>query len=190
MKCDKYSLRIAFHYRQKRFMFQKISNKCKETQTRQTDCQTSHLVNGFFSQEVLVILQSSNNDFVTMLGKCHIHRPQSARVFSSSVDRVGCTIATENSEEMSYDMTKPTKWVCAQPRLRSAWTSAQSQFLYTDSEDSDQTGQMLRLICVFAGCTVILLVLSRGGSCFLCLLETNMRICIFVSLFLRVFVFI
>ena len=31
-------------------------------------------------------------------------------------------------------------------------------------EDSDQTGQMPRLIWVFAGCTVILLVLSWGGS--------------------------
>ena len=27
---------------------------------------------------------------------------------------------------MSHDMTKPTKWVCAQRRLKSAWASAQS----------------------------------------------------------------
>ena len=27
---------------------------------------------------------------------------------------------------MSHNMTKPTKWVCAQRRLRSAWASAQS----------------------------------------------------------------
>ena len=27
---------------------------------------------------------------------------------------------------LSHDMTKPTKWVCAQRRLRSAWASAQS----------------------------------------------------------------
>ena len=32
------------------------------------------------------------------------------------------------------------------------------------SEDYDQTGRMLRLIWVFAGRTVILLVLSQGGS--------------------------
>ena len=58
---------------------------------------------------------------------------------------------------MSRDMTKPTKRLCAQRRLRSAWASAQSDqsllcaqwvakdpsFLHTDSEDSDQTGQML-----------------------------------------------
>ena len=35
---------------------------------------------------------------------------------------------------------------------------------WTHSEDSDQTGRMPRLIWVFAGRTVILLVLSRGGS--------------------------
>ena len=35
---------------------------------------------------------------------------------------------------------------------------------WAHSEDSDQTGQMTRLIWVFAGRTVILLVLSWGGS--------------------------
>ena len=64
-------------------------------------------------------------------------------------------------------MTKPTKWLCAQGRLRSAWVSAQSDqsslcaqwvakdpgFLNADSEDSDQTGRMPRLIWVFSGRT-------------------------------------
>ena len=31
-----------------------------------------------------------------------------------------------NRTKMSRDMTKPTKWLCAQRRLRSAWASAQS----------------------------------------------------------------
>ena len=64
--------------------------------------------------------------------------------------------------------------MCAQQRLRSAWASAQSDqgcpgwsefslcaqwiakessFLHADSEDSDQTGRMPRLIWVFAGRT-------------------------------------
>ena len=62
---------------------------------------------------------------------------------------------------MSRDMTKPTKLVCTQRRLRSAWASAQSdqsslcaqwvakdpRFLHADSEDSDQTtGRMPRVI--------------------------------------------
>ena len=75
-------------------------------------------------------------------------------------------------------MTKPTKWVCAQRRFTSARASAQSDQSFAvrmknlglltrhlaHSEDSDQTGWMPRLIWVFAGCTVILLVLSCCGS--------------------------
>ena len=38
---------------------------------------------------------------------------------------------------------------------------------WAHSEESDQTGRMPRLIWVFAGCTVILLVQSWGGSFFL-----------------------
>ena len=83
---------------------------------------------------------------------------------------------------MSHDMTKPTKWVCAQRRLGSAWASTQSdqsllctkwvandpRFLHTGSEDSEQTGQMPRLIWVFAGRTLTSLVLSCHGSNKLC----------------------
>ena len=75
-------------------------------------------------------------------------------------------------------MTKPTMWLYAQQRLRSAWASAQSDqsslcaqwvakgpsFLHADSDNSDQTGRMPRLVRVFAGRTLTLLVLSRGGS--------------------------
>ena len=56
-------------------------------------------------------------------------------------------------------MTKPTKWLCAQQRLRSAWASApvgvakDQRFLHWDSEDSDQTEWMPRLVWVFAGRT-------------------------------------
>ena len=74
--------------------------------------------------------------------------------------------------------TKPAKWLCTQQRLRSAWASAWSDQCplsawrklgclathWVHSEDSDQTGQMPRLIWVFAGHTVILLVLPWGGS--------------------------
>ena len=69
------------------------------------------------------------------------------------------------------DMTKPTKWVCAQQRLRSAWASDQPVWPesslsawrkirslathWAHSEDSDQTRRMPRLIWVFAGRTLI-----------------------------------
>ena len=73
-------------------------------------------------------------------------------------------------------MTKPTKWVCAQRRLRSAWAESSlcalwvakdPRFLHADSEDSDQTGRMFRLIWVFARRRLILLVLSCRGSYFI-----------------------
>ena len=56
-------------------------------------------------------------------------------------------------------MIKPTKWLCAQRRLRSEsslcaqWVAKDTSFLYADSEASAQTGRMPRLIWVFAGRT-------------------------------------
>ena len=44
---------------------------------------------------------------------------------------------TYHTCHMSRDMTKPTKWVCAQRRLRSVWASAQSdQSLHCQHEES------------------------------------------------------
>ena len=56
----------------------------------------------------------------------------------------------------------PTKWVCAQRKLRSAWASAQAD-LSLHCQISLGILGMPSLI-VFAGCTLILLVLSRHGS--------------------------
>ena len=44
----------------------------------------------------------------------------------------------KHNNKLSLSTTKPTKWVAKDPKL-----------LHADSEDSDQTGQMPRLICVF-----------------------------------------
>ena len=53
---------------------------------------------------------------------------------SESFFKFGCF---GSSLKMSRDMTKPTKWVCAQRRLRSAWASAQSdQSLRCPHEES------------------------------------------------------
>ena len=79
--------------------------------------------------------------------------------------------------KISHLMTKPTKWLCAKRRLRSAWASAQSDqsslwarwvakdssFLHAHREDSDQTGRMPRLICL-RWAHIILLVLTCCGS--------------------------
>ena len=64
---------------------------------------------------------------------------------------------------MSHLMAKPSKRLCAQPRLRSVWASAQSDqslrcafngqllakdpsFLHAESKETDQAGRMPRLI--------------------------------------------
>ena len=88
-------------------------------------------------------------------------------------------------------MAKPTKDLCAKRRLRSAWAYTQSDQSsmstwrniksiathWVHSEDSDQTGQMPRLIWVFAGhtwqfvCFVMRRLKSEFGRC--TWLETN-----------------
>ena len=80
---------------------------------------------------------------------------------------------------MSRLMTKPTKWhvrpaktqislgirpVSSESSL-STWRKLGSLATHwAHSEDSNQTGRMPRLIWVFAGSTLVLLVLSWGGS--------------------------
>ena len=69
---------------------------------------------------------------------------------------------------MSLRITKPTKWhvrpakTQLSPGIRPFWSeyslcaqcvAKDPSFLHTDSEDSDQTGWMPRLIWVFDGCT-------------------------------------
>ena len=73
-------------------------------------------------------------------------------------------------------MTKPVKWlhpaktqisirpVLAESLQCAQWVAKDPTFLHAHCKDSDQTGQMPRLIWVFTGRTVILLVLSWGGS--------------------------
>ena len=54
--------------------------------------------------------------------------------------------------------------VLSESSLCTQWVAKDPSFLHTDSEDSDQTGRMPRLVWVFAGRTVILLVLSCASS--------------------------
>ena len=84
---------------------------------------------------------------------------------------------------VSYLMIKPTKWhLHSHPaktqislgirpvwleslQCAAQWEAEDLMFLHADSEDSDQTGRMPRLICVFAGRNGHFVVLSCGGSC-------------------------
>ena len=85
------------------------------------------------------------------------------------------TYKRRNRLHLSRDMTKPTKWHVRQAKTQislgirpvwsesslSAWRKLGSLATYwVHSEDSDQMGRMPRLIWVFAGHTVTLLVLS------------------------------
>ena len=54
--------------------------------------------------------------------------------------------------------------VWSESSLCAQWVAKDPSFLHTDSEDSDQSGRMPRLIWVFAGRTLTLLVLSCRGS--------------------------
>ena len=64
--------------------------------------------------------------------------------------------------KISHLMTKPTKWLYTQRRLRSSaesdqsslwarWVAKDPSFRHAHREDSDQTGQMPRLIWVYTG---------------------------------------
>ena len=61
--------------------------------------------------------------------------------------------------------------VWSESSLCAQWLAKDTRFPHADSEDSDQTGRMPRLIWVFAGRTLILLVLSWGGSDFFVIKE-------------------
>ena len=54
--------------------------------------------------------------------------------------------------------------VWSESSLCAQWVAKDPSFLHADSEDSDQTGRMPRLIWVFTGRTLILLILSCRGS--------------------------
>ena len=65
--------------------------------------------------------------------------------------------------------------VWSESSLCAQWVAKDPSFLHVGREDSDQTGQMPRLIWVFVGRTVTLLVLSCGGS-YLLTSDSNMTI--------------
>ena len=96
---------------------------------------------------------------------------QSSRQASSWAFFTKRSSAKENAEfqDLSHDMTRPTKWVCIRPvwseSSLSAWRNLGSLATHWGhSEDSDQTGWMPRLIWVFARRIVTLSVLSCCGS--------------------------
>ena len=89
------------------------------------------------------------------------------------------TSLASKKNHMSRHVTKPTKWhvrpaktlnslgirpVLSESSLSTVRKLGSLATHWVLSEDSDQTGRVPRLIWVFAGRTVILMVLSQGGS--------------------------
>ena len=67
---------------------------------------------------------------IIRLGRGAVHRWRDLKGTSPSLGGRGAhrclRLKFYYKTQMSCDMTKPTKWLCAQRRLRSAWASAQS----------------------------------------------------------------
>ena len=93
-----------------------------------------------------------------------------------------CTVTWRHSASLCLDKSNK-RALCTQHKLRSAWASTQSdqsslcaqwvakdpRFLYADSEDSDQTGRMPRLIfagrtCHFVGFVMWWLICANGSA--------------------------
>ena len=60
--------------------------------------------------------------------------------------------------------------IWSESSLCAQWVAKGQSFLHADREDSDQNGRMSRLIWVFAGRTLTLLILSCRGSFNFCLM--------------------
>ena len=75
---------------------------------------------------------------------------------------------------LSEDSDQPgIRPVWSESSLCTQWIAKDQSCLHADSEDSDQTGLMPRLIWVFTGRTITLLILSWGGSFVFSVLHKN-----------------
>ena len=87
----------------------------------------------------------------------------------NAVDIAGISEPFEPRHDKTNKMSvRPAKTdqirpVWSESSLCAEWVAKDLSFLHADSKDSDQTGRMPRLIWVFAGHTVTLLVLSCRG---------------------------
>ena len=85
------------------------------------------------------------------------HEPRHDKTNKVSVHPAKTLIRLGIQSDQSHPVWSESS-LCAQ------WVAKAPSFLHADSEDPDQTRRMPRLIWVFAGRTLILLVLSCRGS--------------------------
>ena len=98
-------------------------------------------------------------------------------LFALQHDKTNKVIVHPAKTQISLD--RP---VCSESSLCAQWVAKDPSFLHVDSEDSDQTGRIPRLIWVFAWRILILLVLScRGSFHILCMISDRklIKYCIF-----------
>ena len=114
------------------------------------------------------------NNFVTVLSpyKQQLHNPVQC-VWDSFLIWVTIYKPYEPRHDKTNKLTvRPAKTqislgirpVWSKSSLCAQWVAKVPRFFHADREDSDQTGRMPRLIWVFAGRTLTLLVLSCRGS--------------------------
>ena len=124
-----------------------------------------HILDGYLSAYKLI-----NKHHSLIFVKLFLYRfiYEASKYHSANFTKLRWIVCNIHIVHMSHDMTKPTKWACTQGRLSyplcAQWVAKDPSFLHADSEDSYQTGRMPRLIWVFAGHTLILLVLSCCSS--------------------------
>ena len=88
---------------------------CQLLKLYSVDLQTK--VFNYFTIGLLVIFTFATEfPYMNLIGQTSFKPFQSLEIF----------IKLSHINYMSRDMTKPTKWLCAQPALRSAWASAKS----------------------------------------------------------------
>ena len=83
------------------------------------------------------------------------------------VKNIWATSRQNQQTDLHPEKTQISLGICpvwSETSLCAQWVAKDPSILRADSEDSDQTGRMPRLIRVFTGRTVILLILSWGSS--------------------------
>ena len=86
-------------------------------------------------------------------------------LFLITYPHISIYLCSDHFEMCIYCADSVIRPVWSESSMCAEWVAKSPRFLYADSEDSDQTGRMPRLIWVFAGRTVSLLVLSCRSSC-------------------------
>ena len=88
----------------------------------------------------------------------HLNKTACAFIYEPPRDKTNNVAVNPAKTQISLDI-RP---VWSDSLLCAQWVAKGPSLLHADSEDSDQTGRMPRLICVFAGGNFTLLLLLRG----------------------------